>query len=678
MAYLTKSRFKLGLECPTKLYYDSLPRVFKNMKSEDPFMMALAKGGFQVGELAKIYYPEGTDITAIEKEEAIRLTEEELQKEEVTVFEAAIKVGHKFIRVDILNITDEEIQLIEVKSKSCEGDKDDQFYNKSGGIDSKWRPYLEDLAFQYIVVSQYFEARGITTPVVPYLCCPDKKISASVSGIHEQFVLKENERGRSFCEPVEGLRAEHLGDNILSIVNASVAVDHLIYDSHYTNNPGWEAQGFLNIMDWFEALLSGYENGDGVFRAPPSKNCKDCQFRTEDHKPDGQLISGVKECFSAELQWTDAELKKPKVWDVWDYRRVPKAIGDGKWFMDQMDSSDVVKKGADYHEPEQGAGLERVQRQWVQIEQTCSGSPEMYVDRTGLKQALEACQPPYHFIDFETQAPAIPFYKDYTPYQGLCFQYSHHTIDADGSVKHRGEYLGMGQGTNPSFEFIDRLYNELKDDEGSVFMYSHHENTYLNYMMRLLQSSNHFPAEHTSNLISFIRSITKPTDGSVVKWSPGPRLMVDMAVMVRKYFWHPSMGGSNSIKQVLPAVMNASESIKSKYSHPIYGAEGGIASCNFSNHKWVTFDETGLVVDPYKLLPTMEELLPVGLDEMDVLFADEKVGNGGAAMTAWAYMQFKSMPDNEREALASALKHYCELDTMAMVLIWEYFKELVN
>ena len=74
----------------------------------------------------------------------------------------------------------------------------------------------------------------------------------------------------------------------------------------------------------------------------------------------------------------------------------------------------------------------------------------------------------------------------------------------------------------------------------------------------------------------------------------------------------------------------------------------------------------------------MEELLPVGLDEMDVLFADEKVGNGGAAMTAWAYMQFKSMPDNEREALASALKHYCELDTMAMVLIWEYFKELVN
>ena len=40
--YLTKSRFKLGLECPTKLYYTKNDEYQDNQES-DPFMQALAK-----------------------------------------------------------------------------------------------------------------------------------------------------------------------------------------------------------------------------------------------------------------------------------------------------------------------------------------------------------------------------------------------------------------------------------------------------------------------------------------------------------------------------------------------------------------------------------------------------------------------------------------------------------
>ena len=36
-------------------------------------------------------------------------------------------------------------------------------------------------------------------------------------------------------------------------------------------------------------------------------------------------------------------------------------------------------------------------------------------------------------------------------------------------------------------------------------------------------------------------------------------------------------------------------------------------------------------------------------------------------------MQFAEMTDAERQMLMEALKKYCELDTMAMVLIMEYF-----
>ena len=61
MKPLTKSRFKTALECPNKLFFTS-NKNYANNKSDDPFMKALAKGGFQVEELARIHYPNGIFI----------------------------------------------------------------------------------------------------------------------------------------------------------------------------------------------------------------------------------------------------------------------------------------------------------------------------------------------------------------------------------------------------------------------------------------------------------------------------------------------------------------------------------------------------------------------------------------------------------------------------------------
>jgi hypothetical protein len=59
--YLTKSRFKLALDCETKLFYIN-KKGYPDTKLDDSFLAALAEGGFQVGELAKYYYPRGTEI----------------------------------------------------------------------------------------------------------------------------------------------------------------------------------------------------------------------------------------------------------------------------------------------------------------------------------------------------------------------------------------------------------------------------------------------------------------------------------------------------------------------------------------------------------------------------------------------------------------------------------------
>ena len=69
----------------------------------------------------------------------------------------------------------------------------------------------------------------------------------------------------------------------------------------------------------------------------------------------------------------------------------------------------------------------------------------------------------------------------------------------------------------------------------------------------------------------------------------------------------------------------------------------------------------------------MNDIFGIDLTTVDELFKNETIGNGGAAMTAWAYTQFSSMSKQERDRIFKALKMYCELDTLAMVMIWEGF-----
>jgi hypothetical protein len=73
-------------------------------------------------------------------------------------------------------------------------------------------------------------------------------------------------------------------------------------------------------------------------------------------------------------------------------------------------------------------------------------------------------------------------------------------------------------------------------------------------------------------------------------------------------------------------------------------------------------------MNPYDLLPP----LFADADRHNLAFRDhdEKLNNGGAAMAAWARMQFCDMCAGEREDVAAGLFRYCELDTLAIVMAW--------
>ena len=148
---------------------------------------------------------------------------------------------------------------------------------------------------------------------------------------------------------------------------------------------------------------------------------------------------------------------------------------------------------------------------------------------------------------------------------------------------------------------------------------------------------------------------------------------------VKLFCWSPThlatyTYGSNSIKKVLPAVLKSSKFVENKYSKSI-GAIN-VSSKNFdSNHIWLA-QKDGEIVSPYKMLPSLFENMTE--DEIEATLSElEDVSDGGAALTAYGKLQYTNMSNKEREELTKALKRYCELDTLAMVMIFEHLKSLV-
>jgi hypothetical protein len=173
--------------------------------------------------------------------------------------------------------------------------------------------------------------------------------------------------------------------------------------------------------------------------------------------------------------------------------------------------------------------------------------------------------------------------------------------------------------------------------------------------------------------LDFIESITHLNDGKICK-RKGPQDMVDLLDIVKKYYYHPIMKGSNSIKVVLPAVME-SPLIQEKYSNPIYGVPGGIKSLNYKDWTWVQRDNEGHIISPYDLLPPLFD--GIDQDKLDSFITDPELSEGGAAMMAYAKMQFSEMSEEERQKICEGLLRYCELDTFAMVMMYEYFRSFI-
>ena len=657
--YLTKSRFKEGLECPTKLYY-SKNSDYQNNQLEDSFLESLAEGGYQVGELAKFLisdnpYIDDITVESLDYVESVKLTNHKLENEEVSIAEPAFLFNNLFVRVDLLQKKGNEIDIYEVKSKSWgyESVDDQEFkvfikeYKRGENkgkrkIDPNWKFYLYDIAFQRYVVRNLFPSMKINT----HLVLADKLSKTSIDGLNQYFKIS-NKNGRKSVEVSGDLNITELGKLPLKVINVDQVCDFIEKEKIGKNS-------FENHIEYLSKLykqkIRDWKKID--------HDCFKCQYRNDSFFG---LKSGFHECFKNSGYNLDEESNL--VERIW--RATKKETDKGNFLIDQVNEEEYID-----NEVEDENGMSTSFRQYIQIKKDKERDNTPYYHEY-LSDVIQGLEKPYHFIDFETSGVAIPFHKNRSPYESVAFQYSYHLYD-DDKIEHKGEYLN----TNPEFpnySFIRSLKNEFSPNlKGTIFRYHNHENTILNKIYTQLINESSIEVPDRIELIDFIKEISQPTRGNRGEWKPTKNNMVDLYKLIVSLYYSPYSKGSNSIKYILPSVINDSSFLKTKYSKPIYGTNQ-IPSKNFSNHSWLNDKE----LDPYKSLPPVFSNINddyVGyLNGENLSFST--INDGGAAMTAYAYLQFGDLDQNLKESIRKSLLKYCELDTMAMVMIFEHFLE---
>ena len=211
-----------------------------------------------------------------------------------------------------------------------------------------------------------------------------------------------------------------------------------------------------------------------------------------------------------------------------------------------------------------------------------------YVDKKKIRKFLDTLSHPLYFLDFETMQPVIPEFEGTRPYQQIPFQYSLHYIEHEGGELQHKEFLGVS-GQNPLRAIAESLAANIPTDVCVLAYNKAFECT------RLKELADMFP--------DLAYSLIKIKDN-----------IVDLIEPFRQgAYYNKAMGGSFSIKSVLPAIFPGDPSL-----------------------------------DYHNL---------------------EGVHNGGEAMTI--YPKIKDMPPEEQEIARHNLLKYCELDTYAMVKVWQ-------
>lgn len=609
--YLTKSDFVAAQTCATKLYYRK--HKYPRNDADNEFLQMLAEGGYLVGKLAQLLYPAGILITG-SVEEAIAQTGELLGKHDnITLFEAAIAVNHQLVRVDVLIKGEDAFQIIEVKSKSFNSADMQRAQSKGKPYWTKkeYQPYLEDVAYQKVVLQEKYPDAEITTA----LMLPDTEKSIELEGVIGWFDvnttisrLGHRNTSVSFTGTDEQL-AVLRDDHVLVRIDVDQYVDPML---HNIRN---------QAQEYIESLLR-----DEPIHVPISTHCKDCEYRFKQNAPD---LHGFADC------WGDQATTSPHILDLGQLGNINKTSGGSRGRIDALileGNSSIL----DVPETYLYSGSNPAYNGRPLYQRTMNAE----FLRDDVHHSIRDLQYPLHFVDFETYATSIPPHAGMRPYEKVMFQWSCHSIESERAEPVHQGWLST-DGSYPNLAFARSLRDHI-GHSGSVLTWSPYENTQLKTLRDL------FKRENDTEMVQWLETIVNLQNGVRTR-------QLDMHELATKHYFHPAMGGRTSIKVTLPAVLQSTKSPRIR--------------------SWLQNDEllsleNDVIVDPYKLLP-----------EPDVMVDGPSlvVSEGGGAMRAYQDMVYGIGRRDERirTEYGNALIRYCRLDTLAMVVIWEHWMDLL-
>ena len=445
-------------------------------------------------------------------------------------------------------------------------------------------------------------------------------------------------------------------ESVLSKINMS----HLI--SRIENGE----DRLIESLDFEESIntLYNFYSADKYFNYPvEGGKCKKCEFRGSLNNAPSNLKSGFEYCWSKQLNLGNDFFKKPNLFDIWDFRSWQKIKDPNDILLEKVSKDHIggVKL--------ESGKISRTERQWIQIEKSIRGETSPYVLKEELKEEMASWKYPLNFIDFETSTVPLPFFAGQKPYEQVAFQFSHHIYHKDGTIEHASEFISTEPGVYPNFLFARALMEALSKNNGSVFKFASHENTIVNAIIEQLIQSNEADKDE---LIVFLKSISHSKKNITQETWKGERDMIDLCKVIKHFYYNPLTNGSNSIKKVLPAVFETSTFIREKYSKPI--GQINLGSKNFQKSKIWLEEIDNKIQDPYLSLPKIfNEHTP----DFELISEMEELADGGAALTAFGKLQYTDMSIEERKAITNSLLRYCELDTLAMVMIYEHLREII-
>lgn len=624
--YLTKSDFKACFDCRTRLFYRKAH--YPSAADENEYLRFLADGGFMVEFIAKAKFPEGVDLVGLrDPVQAAQKTAELLAAGNVTLFEAGVVHGKFHIRTDILRRQGQELELIEVKSSAIEDDEDDAaspFLTKKGTVQGRWKPYLLDVAFQKHVLQLAYPQFTVKAR----LCVVDKaRVATSAETLGHFHLVKAAANSRPEV---------HYGGSLAALRQSQLLVTRDVDAEVATLR--------AEVIEKAEALAALID-GDAVRRVqePISEfygECRDCDYRIE------ATPSGFAEC------WGELAGVNPHVLDL--HRVTQIATGGAADPVKALLASGRASL-LDLGEKELGSGNSYTVRRLIQWRTLRDKLPEHLPGELRQEIAAHGDQPgwPLHFIDFEACDLALPHHAGLKPYERVAFQWSCHTVQADGTVHHR-EWLNDSRDF-PNFAFA-RSLREWIGEAGTVYVWSPYEQVTLRKILEQVQAwlardageavrlSGLADPAAVQDLAGWIERLLGPADAKGKRESPRIR---DLHKSAQTYYFHPRMGGRTSIKVVLPAVWESDARLRAL---PLFAG-------------YEKRSATGALLSPYDSLPA----LPLG----DGGNEDDAVREGTGAIRVYQDLVFATDGSAaDRANRRQLLLQYCRLDTAAMVMIW--------